>query len=143
VLPFRVIRNVRTHYLLAALSRQGSPVRLLPNIPSSVCSSILRILQLLCLPLLRELPGCVPTIPNLERFLFPLFEFRDSSFHISCSTFNFGLPTSASLQLSHFPPSACALFCAFLHFLKTQSLSLQAIPHSFAKIDGFVERACE
>src|SRR5260370_21723755 len=37
-------------------------------LPSSVCSSKFRIPQLLCLPLLRKLPGCVPTIPILERF---------------------------------------------------------------------------
>src|SRR6266705_979091 len=30
-------------------------------------SFIFRILQVLCLPLLREPPGCIPTIPNLER----------------------------------------------------------------------------
>src|SRR6266478_3984400 len=36
-------------------------------LPSSVSSSKFRILQLLCLPLLRKLPGCVPTIPKMER----------------------------------------------------------------------------
>src|SRR5260370_18187346 len=37
-----------------------------PHLPSSVSSSKFRILQPLCLPLLRKLPGCVPTISNLE-----------------------------------------------------------------------------
>src|SRR6266446_2177446 len=36
-------------------------------LPSSVSSSKFGIPQLLCLPLLRKLPGCVPTIPILER----------------------------------------------------------------------------
>src|SRR5258708_476543 len=38
-----------------------------PHLPSSVHSSKFRIPQPLCLPLLRKLPGCVPTIPILER----------------------------------------------------------------------------
>src|SRR5258708_38354429 len=37
------------------------------RLPSSVPSSKSRIPQPLCLPLLRKLPGCVPTIPILER----------------------------------------------------------------------------
>src|SRR5260370_42563625 len=37
------------------------------RLPSSVHSSKFRIPQPLCLPLLRKLPGCVPTIPILER----------------------------------------------------------------------------
>src|SRR6266478_7645991 len=36
-------------------------------LPSSVSSSKFGIPQLLCLPLLRKLPGCVPTIPKMER----------------------------------------------------------------------------
>src|SRR5882762_914226 len=36
-------------------------------LPSSVPSSKFRIPQLLCLPLLRKLPGCIPTIPKTER----------------------------------------------------------------------------
>src|SRR5260370_2634336 len=39
----------------------------LPCRPFSVRTSKFRIPQLLCLPLLRKLPGCVPTIPNLVR----------------------------------------------------------------------------
>src|SRR5258708_29846161 len=39
----------------------------LPCLPFSVRTSKFRIPQLLCLPLLRKLPGCVPTIPNLVR----------------------------------------------------------------------------
>ena len=35
-------------------------------LPSSVPSSKFRIPQLLCLPLLRKHPGCVPTIPEME-----------------------------------------------------------------------------
>src|SRR5438309_7913348 len=37
-----------------------------PCLLCSVSSSKFRILQLLCLPLLRKLPGCVPTIPTME-----------------------------------------------------------------------------
>src|SRR5258708_39258763 len=37
------------------------------RLPSSVHSSKFRIPQPLCLPLLRKLPGCVPTIPIPER----------------------------------------------------------------------------
>jgi len=50
-------------YLLNFLTSFTSPC-----LPSSVPSSKFRIPQLLCLPLLRKLPGCVPTIPILERF---------------------------------------------------------------------------
>src|SRR5260370_37434877 len=39
----------------------------LPCLPFSVRTSKFRIPQLLCLPLLRKLPGCVPTVPNLVR----------------------------------------------------------------------------
>ena len=42
------------------------PLLLTSSFPSSVHSSKFRIPQVLYLPLLRKLPGCVPTIPILE-----------------------------------------------------------------------------
>ncbi len=41
------------------------------RLPSSVHSSKFRIPQVLCLPLLRKLPGCIPTIPILELATLP------------------------------------------------------------------------
>ena|SRR2546425_11979047 len=46
-------------------------------------------------------------------------------------------PTSHSpLYSTSFFSHSCALFCAFLHFPKTQLLSFQAIPHSLQKTWG-------
>src|SRR5207245_1219011 len=46
--------------------RASAPLWLI-RLPFSVHTSKFRIPQPLCLPLLRKLPGCVPTIPILER----------------------------------------------------------------------------
>src|SRR6266705_3885503 len=50
-------------------------------------SFIFRILQVLCLPLLREPPGCIPTIPNLERISRRLQPHSSSFFSHSSTLF--------------------------------------------------------
>src|SRR5437899_3284321 len=93
----------------------------LPALPSSVSSSKFRILQLLCLPLLRKLPGCVPPIPNSELF----------ARHSSLITRHY---TQVFVYLTL--PHSFALFCTFLHSRKTQLFYFQMLPHSLPKNTG-------
>ncbi len=65
--PFRC-NTYKKHGVHPSSQVLSSPPAPLPHIPSSVRSSKFRILQTLCLPLLRKLPGCIPTIPILELF---------------------------------------------------------------------------
>src|SRR4029077_21248437 len=110
------------------------------NLPFSVCSSVLRIPQPLCLPLLRKLPGCVPTIPNLERLLFPPSPFNRSS-RIPRPGRNLALSTCVPFQLSPLFSNRCPLFCTILHSREIQLFSFKAIPHSFAKTQRFAGRS--
>jgi hypothetical protein len=50
--------------------------------------------------------------------------------------FLFSLPTSNLQTLISVFSYSSALFCSFLHSRKTQLVSFQAIPHSFAKTPG-------
>ena len=93
-----------------------------PALPSSVYSSKFRILQPLCLPLLRKLPGCVPTIPILV--------------HPKCRG---GESRYSPLYSSPFFSHSCALFCSFLRSRKTQPFSFQSLPHSLRKPPGWGE----
>src|SRR5216684_1896701 len=80
--------------------------------------------QLLCLPLLRKLPGCTPTIPILVHPACP--DFVGEPMQGECS----------ALDSSSFFSHCCALFCTFLHSSKTQLFYFQANPNSFAKTPG-------
>jgi hypothetical protein len=91
-----------------------------PCLRFSVHTSKFRIPQLLCLPLLRKLPGCVPTIPILE----------PSAHHSSPATHH------SPLHSSSFLSNSCALFCTFLRLAKIQLIYFQTLPHSLPKNTG-------
>ena len=83
------------------------------QLPFSVHSSKFRILQVLCLPLLRKVPGCVPTIPlsALDAQNSPLYS-------------------------TPFVSNSCEPFCSLLHSGESQLFSFQALPHSLRKTPG-------
>jgi len=105
-------------------SRQANPFASAPYsfisiyffcLPPSVFSSKFRIPQLLCLALLRKLPGCVPTIPNVENSQCTR---KELSARVCIQVLSFQI-------LAHsFAPK------------KTQLLPFQPIPHSLLKNTG-------
>ena|SRR5277367_4416534 len=92
-----------------------------PLFATLTAPSILRIPQLLCLPLLRKLPGCPNSLPNLERCI-----------------------EGPSLRISNFDSRSSILSILFVFtFLQTlwqhrnpQLFSFQAFPNSFTKTPG-------
>jgi hypothetical protein len=89
-------------------------------------SSILRIPQLLYLPLLCDF--CIPDGSAGRKLpgVYQLFPFWNSP-----PTTRLSPPYSSS-----FVSYSCALFCTFLHSRKTQPFSFQPIPHSASKNRG-------
>jgi len=105
--------------------------------------------QLLCLPLLRKLPRCVPTIPilvhpsearSLRSACFrgrqKLITFPRRSERPNVRTFKrstcWTYPLSFQILAHSF-----ALFCTLLHSSRTQPIYFQALPHSLPKTPGW------
>src|SRR5882762_8943632 len=122
------------------------PSNILACLPSSVSSSKFRIPQLLCLPLLRKLPRCVPTIPILvhpERSAFTalrMFSGPTETHHVFPDVPNVQTSELSNVQrVRTYPLSfqilahSFALFCTLLHSSRTQPIYFQALPHSLPK----------